>query len=305
MHALSTAGILTIARTLSVWAGIGMAFQPSAGAAEQAGTGIPVDVELVIAVDVSHSMDFQERHLQRDGFALAYRNPEILAAIRSGPHQRIAVTVMEWAGDDRQTIILPWTLIRDEDSALAVSQRLAQRIPGRQARGTAIGSAMLKAASLFGKGGYAGSRRVIDVSGDGASNRGPEPAKVRDALVALGITINGLPIVYRDPFAGPPITAEATAPPLGLAEYYQANVIGGPGAFVEPVRTIDQFGPAIRRKLLREIRGPLDIADQRDAGFSRQAAAAPSRPAETDDAIRVAATTWPIAARSRADGPPR
>ena len=269
----------------------------------------PVDLQLVIALDVSTSMDLAERKLQRDGFAAAFRQSDVLHAIQQGPNRRIAVTVMEWAGEARQSVVLEWTELADAAGVAAFADRLENRIPGRMARGTAVGSAMLRAAGLFGESPYDGGRRVINISGNGPNNRGPEPAKVRDRLIGHGITINGLPIVYQGPLQAVAAT-RSTGPvlPESLIRYFEANVIGGAGAFVEPVMEIGQFEAAIRRKLIREIRGPLDVAERGSGGTApdvQAAVAGSSSVADADAAIRIAATTWPIAARSSADGPPR
>jgi hypothetical protein len=281
---------------------------PSGAAEASAETARKVDLQLVIALDVSTSMDRVERKLQRDGFAAAFRQPDVLRAIQHGPHGRIAVAVMEWAGETRQNVILDWTVLADAAGVAAFADRLENRHPGRMALGTAVGAAMLRADLMFQESPYDGGRRVINISGDGFSNRGPDPATVRDALIARGITINGLPLVYRDPAEGDGESDEARQPwPDALIRYFENAVIGGAGAFVEPVAEIRQFDEAIRRKLIREIRGPLDVATQgRPVAPAPQAAVAVSSIVpEAEAATRIAATTWPIAARSSAEGPPR
>jgi hypothetical protein len=297
-------------RRLAAFIGILFATIGTASAAEAAGA-IPVDAEIVIAIDVSHSMDREERALQRDGFSLAFRDPEIIEAIHAGPHARIAVSVMEWAGNDNQRVVVPWTLVQDAASAEDLSNRIARHIPGRLPRGTALGSALLRAAEQFEANGFDGSRRIINISGDGVSNRGPDPAAIRDRLVRQGIAINGLPLVFRGLMHGvidAPETAEEVDPAF-LIDYFRENVIGGPGAFIEPVADIRQIDEAIRRKLIREIRGPIAVAGQRrptvDDAAVQAALAASSRMVDAEAAVRIAATTWPIAARSNADGPPR
>lgn len=270
---------------------------------------IPVDVEIVIAVDVSVSMDREERRLQQVGFATAFRDPAIIAAIRAGATGRIAVTVMEWAGEVRQSVIVPWTVIDDETSAYAFADQLERRVPGRMSNGTAIGSALLKAASLFGTGSAIGARRVINISSDGINNRGPDPAATRDFLVARGITINALPIVYRGLLLGVVDDDTDDLPPSHLIGYFTRKVIGGPGAFLEAVSNVQDFELAIHRKLLREIEGQVDIA-QRPSGPARRlrdqaAVAGSSSSAVAVAAVLIAATTWPMAARSSAEAPPR
>lgn len=221
----------------------------------------PVDLQLVIALDVSTSMDLDERKLQRDGFAAAFREADIVHAIQRGPRRRIAVAVMEWAGENRQNIIVDWTEVADATSAADFADRLERRIPGRMTMGTAIGSAMLRSAQLFEESPFGGGRRVINIAGDGISNSGPEPALVRDRLAGNGITINGLPIVYKAMLEGVVNGPDGLALlPGGLAAYFDREVVGGYGAFVEPVFHKQDFARAIRHKLLREIRGPDQMA---------------------------------------------
>src|SRR5689334_153841 len=204
---------------------------------------LPVDLELVLAVDVSGSMDADERQLQRSGYVAALRHPEVLGAIRTGVYGRIALTFVEWAGPAAQTVIVPWRLIDGPAAADAVAGELAAA-PSPSIRGTAIGAALLYTARLFDANGFAGSRLAIDVSGDGANNTGPPVAPARDATVARGIVVNGLPIMLKGGSFGLPI---------GLDLYYKDCVIGGPGAFMLPVREPAQLAEAIRRKLVLEI----------------------------------------------------
>jgi len=258
---------------------------------------IPVDLQLVIALDVSTSMDFEERTMQRDGFVAAFRDAEIVRAIQSGRYRRIAVVCVEWAGELRQNVIVDWRLVSDAASAGEWADALERRIPGRLPMGTSISSALLRAASLFDSAGYVGARRVIDISGDGVNNRGPDPANVRDVLVARGITINGLPIVYKRLLQGVSSQDDDTVTPMRLVDYFHSEVIGGPGAFVEPVLGLHHFRQAIRRKLLREIHGTDDLAARRPADSARQG--------DGLAGALIAATTWPTAARSSAEAPPR
>lgn len=207
----------------------------------------PVDVELVIAVDVSLSMDLDEQRVQREGYVAAFRDPEIHKAIAAGPHGRIAVTYMEWAGPISQNVVVPWTVIDSAQAARALADRL-EALPISRARLTSIGAALQFAKDLFASSGAKSIRRVVDVSGDGPNNSGPPVAPARDKLVADGIVINGLPIMLK-----------ATAPSFfdltDLDRYYAECVIGGPGSFMVPVRDIAEFKAAIRRKLLLEISG--------------------------------------------------
>lgn len=215
--------------------------------ADKSPNAIPVDVELVLAVDISYSMDPEEQALQREGYARALTSREFLAALREGAHGKIAVTYFEWAGPNIQNIIVPWRLIEGPESADAVAAEIA-RIPLRRASRTSIAGALQFAKPLFDNSGYRGVRRVIDVSGDGANNSGPLVAVTRDEVVAAGITINGLPIMLKRSFPG-------TLDIDQLDIYYEDCVIGGPGAFVIPIRERDQFITATRTKLVLEIAG--------------------------------------------------
>ena len=226
----------------------------SAGAAAPRDADLPgrsppgsvgVDVELVIAVDISYSMDFDELRLQRDGYVEALASSEFLNALKQGMHGKVAVTVVEWAGVNDQRIVLPWRSIDGPASAEAVAAELAAA-PVRRAFRTSISGALLFSAPLFEGNGYTGIRRVIDVSGDGTNNQGPLIQIVRDEVLAKGITINGLPIMVKEPQPG-------SIDIKDLDIYYEDCVIGGPGAFVVPTRE--------RRSRRRSAR-VLDIADR-------------------------------------------
>ena len=208
---------------------------------------IPVDVELVIAVDVSYSMDPDEQALQREGYVLALTSKEFLQALRQGAHGKIAITYFEWAGQFDQKIVMPWRLIDGPEAADAVAAEIA-RAPYRRASRTSISGALRFAQPLFDESGYKGLRRVIDVSGDGANNAGPLVVPTRDEVLAAGITINGLPIMLKRPYAGTMDLEE-------LDVYYEDCVIGGPGSFVIPVREREKFIEATRTKLVLEIAG--------------------------------------------------
>src|SRR5258706_4583578 len=186
-------------------------------------SAIPVDVELVIAVDVSYSMDPEEQALQREGYILGLTSREFLQALRNGNHGRIAITYFEWAGLYDQKIILPWRLIDGPESAEAVANEI-KRTPYRRAPWTSIFGALQFAKPLFDSSGYGGLRRVIDGSGDGSNNMGPPVTIMRDEVLAAGITINGLPIMLNRGYATRP-----ARPNLDL--YYEDCVIGGSGAF--------------------------------------------------------------------------
>jgi hypothetical protein len=206
-----------------------------------------VDLELVIAVDISYSMDTDEQALQRDGYIDAILSQGFLNAVRKGPTGRIALTYVEWAGANDQRLIVPWQIIDGPETADAFVHVLHQTPPRRASR-TSISGALKFSAELFEQSPYKGLRRVIDVSGDGTNNQGLLVAPARDAVLKNGITINGLPIMLK----------EATPGFLdipNLDEYYRDCVIGGPGAFIVPARGREQFVDAIRRKLLLEVAG--------------------------------------------------
>ena len=206
-----------------------------------------VDVELVIAVDISYSMDPEEQVLQREGYIEGLTSPEFLNALRQGMHGRIAVTYVEWAGSPEQRILVPWRLIDGPETARAFTEEIA-RAPYRRAFRTSISGALLFSAPLFEGNGYSGIRRVIDVSGDGTNNQGPLVTLTRDDVLAKGITINGLPIMLKRPNA-------ATLDIENLDVYYEDCVIGGAGAFVIPIRDRSEFRKATRTKLVLEIAG--------------------------------------------------
>lgn len=223
---------------------------PSARAQE-----IPVDLELVLAVDVSRSMDADEQALQRQGYVAALRHPDVLAAIQSGPMGRIALAYFEWSGIDSQTVVVPWSLIDGAESADVVASRIVPgEVIGRY--GTSISGSLAFAAALFDDNGYRGTRRTIDISGDGPNNMGPTVLGVRDRVVARGITINGLAITLKPPRSGNSSAFDID----NLDAYYRDCVMGGEGAFTLAVSHVDQFEVAIRRKLVTEIAArPLPI----------------------------------------------
>jgi Protein of unknown function (DUF1194) len=206
-----------------------------------------VDVELVLAVDVSYSMDPDEQALQREGYVSALTSAEFLGALRQGIHAKVAVTYFEWAGVADQKIVLPWRLIDGPGRAAAVAAEIAAA-PYRRAYRTSISGALTFAAPLFDASGYRGIRRVIDVSGDGANNQGPLVTLARDDVVAQNITINGLPIMLKRPNT---LSMDIE----NLDVYYEDCVIGGPAAFVVPIHERDQFKAATRTKLVLEVAG--------------------------------------------------
>jgi hypothetical protein len=206
-----------------------------------------VDVELILAVDVSYSMDTDEQVLQREGYTSALTSREFLDALRQGVHGRIAITYFEWAGIGDQKVILPWRLIDGSASARAVADEIAAA-PYRRAYRTSISGALLFAGPLFDANQHRGIRRVVDVSGDGVNNQGPPVTAIRDDVLQKGITINGLPIMLKRPMASSMYIDN-------LDVYYEDCVIGGPGAFVVPIKDRDKFKEATRTKLVLEVAG--------------------------------------------------
>lgn len=208
-----------------------------------------VDLELVLAVDVSMSMDLDEQRLQRDGYVTAFRDPKLLSAIKDGPNGRIAVTYLEWSGSHSQALIVPWRIISSAEEARAFADVLAARHISRSFF-TSISSAVQVGHQLFASSPVRGLRRVIDVSGDGPNNSGGPVEAARDRVIADGTVINGLAIQLADR-AGPYTYFDLP----DLDRYYRDCVIGGPGAFVLSIRSKREFASAIRKKLLLEIAG--------------------------------------------------
>ncbi len=204
-----------------------------------------VDIELVLAVDVSWSMDYEEQKLQREGYVAALRHPDVRAAIARGDWQRIALTYLEWAGNDLDRVVVPWTIIESDADADAFAAALEAAPIGRMRR-TSISSAIRRSAAMFDNG-IDGMRRVIDVSGDGPNNMGIAVTAARDEALAEGIVINGLPIMIKRANPGGYFNLEA------LDIYYEDCVIGGFGSFMITVESADQFAAAIRRKIILEI----------------------------------------------------
>ena len=220
--------------------------QPYAQSYVQAAPQIEVDLELVLAVDISRSMDFDEQVLQRAGYVEAFRHREVIAAIGSGLIGRIAVTYLEWAGAGTQLHVVPWTLVDGPQSAHAFADAMAAA-PIGTARGTSISGGLVTAAELLTASPFAGLREAIDVSGDGPNNMGLPVLEARQRVIERGATINGLPIMLR-PGGGFFNLHD-------LDVYYEHCVIGGPAAFLVTVETPERFAVAIRRKLVLEIAG--------------------------------------------------
>lgn len=205
-----------------------------------------VDLALVIAVDISNSMDQDEQELQRSGFVEAFRSPQVHDAIRGGALGRIAVIYFEWAASSRQFEVTPWTVIDSPETATAFAEKLA-RAPIQRGPRTSISGAIDTGVRLLDKSGVEALRQVIDVSGDGANNEGRLVTQARDAALKRGITINGLPIMLK--------RGGGYWDVANLDHYYRDCVIGGTGAFMVPVREQQQFATAIRTKIIREIAG--------------------------------------------------
>lgn len=222
---------------------------PGAAGGEMAPARTEVDLLLVLAADISRSLDETKFRLQRDGYAAALTNPRVIAAIGSGLTGRIAISFIEWSGVAEQTIVADWTLIagRQDAEALAARIRTAPRaFMGRTAIGSAIEFAMLQ----FARSPFQADRHLIDVSGDGTSNSGIDVVEARSLALAQRITVNGLAILSEVPLAFNP---QHTHPPGGLLNYYESNVIGGPNAFALAAEGFEAFGNAILAKLIKEI----------------------------------------------------
>ncbi|QPF89947.1 DUF1194 domain-containing protein [Bradyrhizobium commune] len=242
--AVLVAGVLAGGDVASV-AAPGPRYQPQRQAAD--GDAQSVDVELILAVDVSYSMDMDELAIQREGYAQAIQSKEFLQALKAGPNGRIAVTYFEWAASTDQKIIIPWRLIDGPETADAVSAEI-MKTPIRRASRTSISGAIGFAMPLFDEDPYHGIRRVIDISGDGPNNNGSPVTLARDAALEKGIVINGLPIMVKEP-------SYSTMDIDNLDYYYEDCVVGGPGSFVIAIKDRDKFKEAIRTKLLMEVAG--------------------------------------------------
>jgi hypothetical protein len=209
-----------------------------------------VDLQLVLAVDVSGSVSPQRFELQKMGYVTAFQNKRVLSAILGGRNQSIAVTMMQWSGPFLQAQVAPWTLLKDEASVKAFAAMVESAPRMMYGGGTSISGAIDHAMTLFPQAPWKAKRRVIDVSGDGSNNRGRPVTQARDEAVDAGIVINGLPILAFEP---------------QLDEYFKDYVIGGPGAFVIPAKTFETFGEAILMKLI------IEIADLGPRGGRKQA----------------------------------
>lgn len=197
-----------------------------------------VDLALALAADCSGSVSNEEYTLQQEGYADAFRQREVLKAIRSGVHGAIAVCYFQWSGYGIQNLGVPWAVLRNKDDIASFATALQQAERRLYSGGTAPGGAIVFGRQLLESVPVTAMRHVIDISGDGRTNTGPSPEADRAEALARGITINGLPIEHQEP---------------NLEEYYREHIIGGPGAFLVPARDFDAFREAIRRKLVQEI----------------------------------------------------
>lgn len=198
----------------------------------------PVDLALVLAVDASGSVDAERFELQKQGYAAAFRNPRVLGAIKGGAIGAIAITMVQWTGPAMHRVVVRWRRIEDAASAAAAADAIARAPRELFGGGTSLSGAITYSMRLLDELPFEATRRVIDISGDGANNRGERPTGPRDEAIAKGITINGLPIVSLEP---------------DLDDYYRAEVIGGPRAFVVVAENFQNFAAAIVQKLVLEI----------------------------------------------------
>jgi len=220
-----------------------LAFPAASLAAEQ------VDLLLVLAVDVSRSIDSEKFQLQREGYAAAITDPRVLEAIKSGRAGRIGLSLLEWSGLTSQRVVIDWMTIGDAESAKSFADRLLEA-PRSFADRTSISSAIEFAMTHLARAPFEAARRTIDISGDGTNNSGREVTQARDEAIAQGVTINGLVILSETPLAWNP---DHTNPAGGLENYYRNNVVGGPGAFVMAAQGFNSFGQAIVKKMIAEV----------------------------------------------------
>lgn len=232
-----------LAPVFAVLLAILSAFVTPALAAEE------VDLLLVLAADVSRSVDQPKFQLQRDGYAAAISDPRVLNAIAEGPNRRIAICFLEWSGAGNQKVVIDWMMVSDAKSARVFGDQLAEA-PRSFADRTSISGALEFSMTQFARAPYSARRRTIDVSGDGTNNSGRDVRMVRDEVVAQGVTINGLVILSERPL---PWNPEHTNPPGGLPKYFEDNVVGGPRSFVIVAEDFKSFGEALIKKLILEI----------------------------------------------------
>jgi hypothetical protein len=235
--------ITSLCVALLVLAGVGPLSRQALADDEQ------VDLLLVLAADVSRSVDEKKFKLQREGYAAAIVDPRVVRAMTAGTTGRIALCFLEWASDGEQIIIIDWMPVGSEAEAQTVSKRIREAPRAFMGR-TSISAAIDYSMGVLARSPFAGTRRVIDVSGDGTNNSGRPVTSARDAAIAQGVTINGLVILSEVPL---PTNPMHTHPPGGLTAYYESNVIGGPGAFVVEAESFEAFGQLLVSKLVKEI----------------------------------------------------
>ncbi len=228
---------------------IALAFVALALAAPSTRAAERVDLLLVLASDVSRSVDTRKFQLQREGYAAAISDKRVLEAITSGRHQRIAICFVEWSGVASQKVVIDWTIVDSAEAARKFGDQLLE-LQRSFAERTSISAGIDFSMNLLEHAPFESARRTIDVSGDGTNNSGRDVNLARDEAVAKGVTINGLVILSERPMTWNP---EHTNPPGGLANYYRTNVVGGPGAFVIVAENFESFGQAIIKKLIAEI----------------------------------------------------
>ena len=255
MDAVLRALVAIAARLLAVLAAIAVVMGSPARADED------VDLLLVLCSDVSRSIDTPKFYLQRDGYADAISNPRVLQAIRAGALGKIAVSFVQWSGVGAQKVIIDWTVIRDEATARDFSAQVSEA-PRAFADRTSISDSIDFALRHLDHAPFKSARHTIDISGDGTNNSGRDVTAARDAALARGVTINGLVILSERPMSW---NADHTNPPGGLDNYYRANVIGGPGAFVMVAENFNSFGDAILNKLIAEIAAAPGSRDVQEA----------------------------------------
>ncbi len=242
---------------------------------------IEVDMQLVLAVDISFSISTDEQGVQRRGYIEAFRDPDVIRAITSGSRGRIAVTMVEWAGASTQTQIVPWTMIWDPQSAADFADRLSAAPVQRSGR-TSISEALQVSLQVLEISPFVSFRRVVDISSDGLNNSGRRVDRVRDLLLYHGVVINGLPL----------LTGSETGPAENLDVYFADCVTGGPGSFVEPVRAWSEFGAALKKKLILEIAGAPQQAP-RAFRFARHSTRSDDRPPALQPQVHKAADAVP------------
>jgi hypothetical protein len=235
---VGSAAVMWICRCLLALAALAASQIASARAAEQ------VDLLLALAMDVSRSMEQPKFLLQREGYAAAITNPQVLDAIKSGPHQKIAICFIDWSGAGEQKLVIDWSVLDGADSARRFGD-LIYEAPRSFNDRTSIGGGITFAAAQIARAPFEAERHAIDVSGDGTNNAGRDVQLARDQAVAKGIVVNGIAILTRIP--------EHTNPPGGLEKYYRDNVIGGPGSFVMVAEDFSSFGRSMVKKLIAEI----------------------------------------------------